>query len=112
MIVVWKGLGVVVIFIGIGVCLLMNVLTGLIFNDRTYFQKHWWPQFASLWLIGLSCWLTGKYFGSRRKRIIKTKKTDAETWASMEHTFFFLKLEYWGLIFFIIGIVFFFAKLW
>jgi len=105
MIVIWKGRGVLIIFIVIAACLLMNGVTGSVFHDNDYFQKHGWPKLAALWLAGATTWTLGNYLNTRPAKVMIEKATGKEVILRPEHSFFFVKMEYWGPGLFLLGII-------
>ncbi len=105
MIVVWRGAGAVVFIIAIIVCLVINIVTSKVFDESNYFQAHLWPKIAALWITGVSSFFLGRYANSRPPRLVIDKTTGQEIAQKPIHDFMFIKLEYWGLIFVVIGIV-------
>jgi hypothetical protein len=104
MIIVWKGLGGTVIFIGLFAFLLMNILGAALFNDYNFVQANLLPKLVALWITGLACWFIGRYFNRKPKRAIDPK-TGGEIEIKPYHHLMFIKMEYWGVIFFIISLV-------
>lgn len=74
-----------------------------------YFQEHWW------WLTGLSFLLAGiinffvgRYLHGRPGQVFLDAETGLEF--RLRHTLYWIKMEYWGLLFVATGIAFFAAK--
>jgi len=105
MIIVWRGKGGLVILIVIAACVLMNMLTVSMFHDNDYFQNHGWPKLAALWVAGLSCWLLGNHLNKKPARIMIDKATGQEITLRPDHSLFFLKMEYWACVLFVLGLI-------
>jgi hypothetical protein len=104
MIIIWKGAGVLVILISIVSCLLVNIITSAVFHQNNYFQAFIWPKVAALWIIGASCWFLGRYFNGKPGRTLIDRATGQEVYEKPYHHLMFIKMEYWGPIFFTIGL--------
>ena len=103
MIIIWRGAGGLVLIFGIVSALVTNIVTSLIFKENNYFADHSWAQATSLWIAALACWLLGRYLHSRPPKI-KTDKAGREVVVAPNHHLMFIKMEYWGPIFLVIGI--------
>ena len=104
MIVIWRGAGGAVIIIGIVVCLLLNIVTSAVYHQNDYFSAHLWPKVAALWITGASCWFLGRYLNGRPPRVVMNRETGREDLVKPNHHLMFVKLEYWGPIFFAVGV--------
>jgi len=111
MLIIWRGAGAIVLLFGIISALLMNVVTSLVFNQDNYFADHAWAQGFSLWIAGAVSWFTGRYLNSRPGKVLIDKATGQEVTLKPNHSLFFIKIEYWGPILFVIGIGVWFAAL-
>lgn len=105
MIIIWKGRGGLVILIAIGAFLAMNAVTVSVYHDNDYFELHRWPKVAALWLAGLVSYLIGTYLNSRNARVLIDKRTGHEVVLRPDHSLFFVRMEYWGAILFVLGVV-------
>ena len=54
--------------------------------------------------------LIGKHLDKKEGRVLIEKETGKEVVLKAEHSLFFIKLEYWGYILFVLGVIFFFVK--
>lgn len=88
---------------GILAALVTNIVTSKIFDEVNYFQTHSWAQAMGLWLAGVGCWFTGRSLNGRPGRTVTDKATGADVILKPDHSLFFIKLEYWGPILFVIG---------
>ena len=101
---IWRGAGAFVFILGILMALLTNIVTSRIFDENNYFQTHPWAQALALWLTGVSCWFLGRYLHRQPGRVVLNKDTGQEEVVKLVHSLFFIKLEYWGPILFVIGV--------
>jgi hypothetical protein len=104
MIIVWRGAGGAFIFIGIGVCLLLNIVTSAVYHQNDYFSAHLWTKVAALWITGASSWFLGRYLNGKPGHVSIDRETGREVLVKPNHHFMFIKLEYWGAIVFAIGV--------
>ena len=104
MIVFWKGAGVLVLVFGIVAALFTNVITSSVFNQNNYFANHAWAQGMALWIAATACWFLGRYLNNRPGRVLVDKATGQEVTLRPNHHLMFIKMQYWGPIFFVIGL--------
>jgi hypothetical protein len=104
MLLIWQGAGGLVILIGIVAAVLTNLLSSSLFQEDNYFQRHAWVQAVALWGAGAACWFLGRYLHGRPGRILMDKATGEEVTIKPNHSLFFIKIEYWGPIFFVLGL--------
>ncbi len=105
MLIIWKGMGLVVLLIGILVCLALNIFCAAVFRQNDYFQTHLWVWLAALWITGALCWPVGRYLHRKPGRVLIDKATGQEVIIKHEHHLMFIKVEYWAFIFLAIGLV-------
>ena len=103
MIVIWRGAGGLILIFGIASALITNIATSSIFEESNYFATHPWAQATSLWITAITCWFLGRYLNGRPPKIV-TDKTGREVSIKPIHDLMFIKMEYWGPIFFGIGL--------
>jgi len=95
---IWKGLGFLVIVIPAAIYALSMMLLGSE-SEVLYY----WSSVVS----GVVIWIVGKRLNSNKKDIV----IDPETGEYLkdlreQHTFFFVPMRYWGIIFFVFGIIY------
>ena len=93
-----------ILIFGILSALLTNIVTSLLFDESNYFAKHTWAQAVSLWIAGAAGWFLGRYLNGRPARVVIDKATGQEVLVKPKHDLMFIKLEYWGAIFCVIGL--------
>ena len=111
MIFTWRGIGAVALIIPIIVCLGINIVTSRVFDEPNYFQGHLWPKLAALGISGFCCGVLGLYVNSKPPRIEIDEETGREIEVKPYHSFMFIKLEYWAVVFVAIGLVVLFINL-
>ena len=104
MIVIWRGAGGLVLLIGIVACLLLNIVTSAVYHQNDYFAAHLWPKVAALWITGACSWFPGRYLNGRPPRPVPNRRTGLTDMVKPNHHLMFIKMEYWGPIFFAIGL--------
>jgi len=105
MIIVWQGLGAW----AIGLPLIAIVLTNVIVGESlgpTYGESHAWPKVVALITAGFACWFWGRYLHTRPGRVLIEKATGREITDRPRHAFFFVPLEYWGVGWIVLGVVY------
>lgn len=115
MIVVWSGKGWLVPLLLIASFGPFMFILSQSERDPTgrsiYFQENWW------WMTGLSFiaaglvnWLLGRYLHRRPGIAAIDPMTGIEGVWRPHHSYYWLKMEHWGVIFAIVGVLFFVAK--
>jgi hypothetical protein len=102
MIIFWRGAGGLVLIFGIVSALITNIVTSLVFKETNYFANHSWAQASSLWITGLASWFLGRYLNSRPPKMV-TNRNGQQEMVKPNHHLMFIKMEYWGPIFLVIG---------
>lgn len=105
MIIIWKGAGALVIIFGIIAAVLANVAGSVVFNQDNYFSTHSWIQASTLAFAGVLSWFTGRFLNCRPGRPVIDKQTGQTILEKPNHHLMFVKMEYWGLIYLVIGIL-------
>ena len=62
------------------------------------------PIFISLALSSFACWKVGKRMNGGEGRILIDPDTSEKVLLKHEHTFWFIKLEYWGVLWGVLSI--------
>ena len=84
--------------------LFVNIVTSAVFNEDNYFQAYLWPKLVALGIIGVFFWFLGRYLHSRPGQLV-IDETGQEVEQKPCHDFMYIKIEYWGVIFILIGLV-------
>jgi hypothetical protein len=104
MIVFWRGAGGLILLTGVVACLLLNIVTAAVYHQTNYFAAHLWPKVAALWMTGAFSWFLGRHLNSMPPRVVYNRKTERNDLVKPNHHLMFIRMEYWGPIFFAIGL--------
>jgi hypothetical protein len=107
--IIWSGLGFLVAVITFLFLLSAEYVTESLFGDESYYQDHGWPKLAAFFLAGAVVWSLGAYLNRRQGKVMVEKETGKEVLIKPNHSFFFVRMEYWGPILFALGIIFLFV---
>lgn len=105
---IWSGAGFMVAVAAFLCLLLTELAVESWFNDDTYYQKHGWPKLFAFVIAGCLVLMLGKYLNRRPGRVRIDKETGEEVMVKSNHSLFFIKVEYWGYILWILGVIFLF----
>jgi len=96
---IWRGIGWLVILIVFLVSLFGELLTeDIIFKDENYYQQHTWPFSLSLTFSAAIVWYLGKKVFPPTERKLIDQETGQEVIFKDSHDFFFIRMEYLGII--------------
>ena|SRR5438445_492485 len=100
MIIAWHGHGYLVGVFTMASSLGMELATEAIAADETYYQTKAWPFLSAMALAAVPTYLVGR---SLNRKIAGRKLIDAETGEAVvmphnTHSFFFIPMEWWGVI--------------
>ena len=107
--VIWSGLGFLVAVITFLLLLLAEYGTEALYGDESYYQAHGWPKLLAFWLAGAVIWPLGAYLNRKQGKVMIEKATGREVLLKPDHTFFFIRMEYWGPILLALGVIFLFV---
>jgi hypothetical protein len=108
--IIWSGLGFLVAVIAFIAVLLSEYVLEAVFKDQNYYQAHGWPKLLGLWVAGAIVWFLGNYLNRKQGRTLIDKATGEEVQVKPNHALFFIRMEYWGPILLILGLIFLFIK--
>ena len=86
--IVWRGLGILVLFIAAAALFGGQFATDKAFGPG-YWQQNAWPAPAAVVFAGAVCWFLGR-------RLNKPARKDANPRRPWTHDFLFLKMENWA----------------
>jgi len=101
---IWKGMGFLV-FVFVLCCSLVTNLVTDFFMGEAYWNEHQWPFGASLLVAALLSWAAGHFLVQRRARVLIDKNTGEEVVLTPDHSFFFIKMHWWGPILLVVGMI-------
>ena len=108
--IIWKGAGFIVAVVAFLMLLLTELSVEALFKDETYYQRHGWPKLMAFFIAGCIVLLIGKYLNKKEGKILIEKDTGKEVVLKAEHSLFFINVEYWSYILFILGVIFLFIR--
>jgi len=103
--IIWSGLGFLVAIILIVTTLLASIITGTITGNDSYFKDNSMPFVISLFISCAIIYFLGKWLNTRKTKTYIDKGTGKEIIFKNNHGFFFIRMEYWGIIIFILTII-------
>ena len=103
--IIWRGIGAVVVAIVFLCSLGANLITNIIAPGASYYDHHKWPFGVSLIVAALITWFLGAYMQSRPAKVMIDKATGKEVEMKKRHDFFFIPMKWWGPILAVAGIV-------
>lgn len=106
----WRGYGLLVPLITIGVGAVIESITRAVFDNK-YYQKHGWPILVAMSISGALCWRLADVLDKRQSGILGSNAVAGEVGLKKRHEFFFIPIRAWGPILFLIGLGFFLAHL-
>ncbi len=107
--IIWSGLGFLVVIIGIGSLVLAQWLTGIVFQDPNYYSANSWPKIAGLVLAAILTWLLSLALNKQAGRELVDPETGQRIVLRRQHSFFFIPVQYWVLVFIGLAVIAFFV---
>jgi hypothetical protein len=107
-VIIWTGWGVVVAFIG-AICLgVTGSVVDAAAGDYEYHRKYRWPTLVAFWVAAGITWPIGRGMNKSDENWRYDPETNkyVVTRTSGTHTFFFIPVEYWGPIYFVLGVIY------
>jgi hypothetical protein len=89
MLIIWRGLGFLVLVIAVAFGLGANLLADK-FRGDGYWEQNAWPLAASLGISGVACWFLG------RKLNKPARKENGDHRRLWTHDLLFLRMEWWA----------------
>jgi cytochrome b561 len=108
--VIWRGLGIIVVIVAVGTLALTEYAVNAMSGDSRYYQTHEWPKLIGVFLAGLLVLVIGRYLNNKSEReakVVIDEETGEKVVLKVEHSLFFINVKYWGYIIFALGIIFF-----
>jgi hypothetical protein len=96
--IIWRGWGFLVAVFVFGVSLAMELITESATGDREFYQRHAWPLALAFLIAGAITWFAGTALNARGARTVIDKATGREYTIDGRHSFFFVPMQYWGIV--------------
>lgn len=103
--IVWNGLGILVVIIWIGAILIVGDVASAITGIETEFSKHSGRLFLGCLLAALLVFFLHLYLASRETNTVIDKATGQEYELGRSDSLFFIPVKWWPIIIVIIGII-------
>ena len=100
----WRGKGIYVVLFLFASILITTLFGSLILRVENDFSGSKWFLFATFNVAGFFCWKIGKRINLKLPKILIDPKTNEEVEIIERHTFWFIPMQYWGIIYSVIGI--------
>lgn len=100
---IWKGYGFLAFLVFLVSFLVVELAVG-----ETFYRTHRWVDFFGFVISALFCYFVGKKLNNNKGKVYIDKKTGEEVLIKKTHSLFFIKMEYWGIIFLVIGCIYLF----
>jgi hypothetical protein len=108
--IIWKGLGILVLVIGFAIFVLTELIIESLTKNSAFYQLHGWPKLLALWLAAGCVWVWARYLNRRPGRVMIDKATGKEVVLRAKHELFFIDIQYWPYILAVLGVLFLFVK--
>jgi hypothetical protein len=105
MLLIWRGLGILVVVIALGCSLAANLVTDRLTGSGAYWRGHGWPFACALMGAGIICYLLGHALARAAARNQTDPSFSARVGVPARNEFFFIKMQWWGPILVGIAIV-------
>src|SRR5215218_3481462 len=95
--IVWRGFGFLVLVIAFAAALLVQVVVDAVVGPDTYTRNTslWLP--VALVLAAPIIWFLGRRFNGRAARVLLDPQTGEEVVLRPDHSFIWIKMEYWAI---------------
>jgi len=105
MVIVWHGHGYLTGVFVFGTCLAMEIGIEEIMADDRFYQDQIWPLPAALALAAIPTAIVGWTLnrGSSARTLLDPKTGEMVVIPRIRHSFFFIPMEWWGPILFVIA---------
>ncbi len=112
LLIISHGYGFLVFVIAFGSCLATHFITSVAFGDSHYSGEHAWPVPLALIVAGIACYYLGRKLNSGKPRtLFDPALRQSVILVPPKHRLYFIPVEYWGPILFVLAIAVFLAKL-
>lgn len=95
--VIWSGLGILVILIPVLTALVMQSVTEALLGPGAYRQNPWLTSLGLL-ASALAVWLLGRRLNGRSARVLVDQATGEQVTLRPRHSLFFVRMEYWAVV--------------
>jgi hypothetical protein len=104
--IIWSGLGYLVVVIGFGTLLLTELVSEKITGDDQFYQRHGWVVLVGMLVAAALTHGLHRVLLRQRERVLIDKQTGQEVVLRTDHSLFFIPVKWWPLVFAAIGVGF------
>src|SRR5262245_41332068 len=111
--IIWSGWGFLVAVIAFACLFGANYIVNSAMQDDTYYQTNGWPKLVAFVVAAIITWPVGRLINRKRaeRELIDPDTRERVILTSGGgHSLFFIPMEYWAVIFLVLGVVFYFVK--
>lgn len=108
--IIWKGKGFIIALVAFFSLLVTELSVEYLFSNEQYYQEHGWPKLFGFWLTAIITYALSLTFLKTHKRLVVDQKTGEKITLSNSPTLFFIDIKYLPIVFFVLGVVFFFIR--
>lgn len=95
---IWSGLGFLVVVIVYVSSFISELITREVTGDLDYYQNNHTPFYISIFVSCSIIYFLGQWLNTRKAKTYIDKATGEEIVFKNNHSFFFIRMEYWGII--------------
>ncbi len=103
--IIWSGLGFLVVAIAFVCELVAQLLATQLTGNPDYYTMHGWVGGLGLFVAGGFCLLLGSYLNNSGGRVLTDPKTGETVVYRRRHSLFFIPMQWWGVLLVIGGTV-------
>jgi hypothetical protein len=103
--IIWSGLGILVVPIVIGFVLLSALLTNQLSSTPDYFELHGWPMGVGIITSAVACWFLGRRLHASGSQTLIDPKTGHPVVLRRSHSLFFIPMQWCAALLLPIGIM-------
>jgi glycerol uptake facilitator-like aquaporin len=96
--IIWNRWGFLVPVITLGTCIVSEILWEFITKDEKFYQNNPEPLAIALLVAGIINISFGNWINRRKARRLVDKETGEEVILKDNHSFFWIPIEYWGIV--------------
>jgi hypothetical protein len=104
MIFIWRGAGILVLVVTLGMLLAVQLGVNRVLQDPTYYQTHGWPKLLAFLLSAAAVFLIDRYSNLRLGGNSPEPAPDKPPAPKPSHSLFFIPMKFWSIILVAIGV--------
>lgn len=109
--IIWSGLGFFVAVFTFVFALIGQLSSNYFSGDKNYWDQNRWVLGLALLAAGVASWYLDSFLDRPSGKVLVDNATRNEVTLKRKHSFFFIRMRYWGPILGVIGVVVIIANL-